>query len=174
MRRAIVTALLVLAAAATATTASAATAWEPCSRTADEAAARSAGLARALDRDPALKRTFSGQTAPSDTYQRASTSLCGDFDGDGRTDRALLYQCCSVSSPAPWVVLSKRDGSRWQIVFSRLHDTTFKLEGDGGKLRTEEPRYAKADPNCCPSALRIGKLRWTGEAFKRSFRITDA
>ena len=72
---------------------------------AGDAAARQAGLVHALNSDRRLKRVFSGER-PSDTYRRPSTSLCGDFDGDGVTDRAVHYQCCTVSSPAPWLVLS--------------------------------------------------------------------
>jgi hypothetical protein len=149
----------------------AATSWTRCSPARGNAAAHDAGLVRALNSDPILKRVFSGER-PSDTYRRPSTSLCGDFDRDGIADRAVHYQCCTVSSPAPWVVLRRR-GSRWRIGFRRLHDTTFKLEGDGANLVTTEPKYAPTDALCCPSQLRIGTLRWTGTAFKRSFRIED-
>jgi len=86
---------------------------------------------------------------------------------------ALLYQCCTVSSPAPWLVL-RRTGSTWRIAFRRLHDTTFKLEARGTDLVTTEPKYAATDANCCPSQLRIGTLRWTGTAFRRTFRIESA
>jgi hypothetical protein len=148
------------------------TPWAKCSIARGNAAAHEAGLVRALDSDRSLKRVF-GADRPSETYRRPSTSLCGDFDGDGVIDRAVHYQCCTVSSPAPWVVLRRR-GSRWRIVFSRLHDTTFRLEGDGTNLVTTEPKYASTDALCCPSQLRIGTLRWTGSAFKRTFRIQDA
>jgi hypothetical protein len=80
------------------------------------------------------------------------------------------YQCCTVSSPAPWVVLRRR-GSSWRIVYKRLNDTTFKLEASGTSLVTTEPKYAASDALCCPSRLRIGTLRWTGSAFTRAFRI---
>ena len=85
----------------------------------------------------------------------------------------MHYQCCTVSSPAPWVVV-RRQGSRWRIAYRRLHDTTFKLQGSGTSLKTTEPKYARSDANCCPSRLRIGWLRWTGSAFKRSFQLQDA
>ena len=110
---------------------------------------------------------------PSRVYKTPRTSLCGDFDGDGDADRAVHYQCCTVSSPAPWVVL-RRQGSRWPIAYRRLHDTTFKLYGSGTSLMTTEPKYSRSDPNCCPSRLRIGRLRWTGAAFKRSFELRAA
>ena len=103
--------------------------WTRCSKAQGDAAARSAGLARALNRDPSLRRVFL-DVRPSTVYRRASTSLCGDFDRDGDSDRAVHYQCCTVSSPAPWVVLRRR-GSRWRIAYRRLHDTTFKLQGSG-------------------------------------------
>ena len=146
--------------------------WKRCSKDRGDAAARSAGLARALNRDRSLRRVFH-DVRPSTVYRRPSTSLCGDFDRDGDADRAVHYQCCTVSSPAPWVVLRRR-GSRWRIAYRRLHDTTFKLQGSGRSLKTTEPRYARTDPNCCPSRLRIGWLRWSGTAFKRSFQIQDA
>jgi hypothetical protein len=161
----------VLCATLAADAADAASPWTKCSRIRGDAAARDAGLVAALNTDPNLKRAFAPQR-PSDTYRRPSTSLCGDYDGDGITDRAVHYQCCTVSSPAPWVVL-KRRGSRWRIVFRRLHDTTFRLQGEGTRLVTTEPKYAPTDALCCPSQLRIGTLRWTGTAFTRTFRIGD-
>src|SRR5205823_2426819 len=85
------------------------TAWTRCSNAAGAAAARDAGLPSALDADPVLRRVFA-PTKPTATYKRPTTSLCGDFDGDGQTDRAVLYQCCTVSSPAPWAVLRRRGG----------------------------------------------------------------
>src|SRR3954452_22985618 len=121
-------------------TANAASPWTRCSRAVGNVAAHEAGLVRALDSDRVLKRTFAG-TRPSKIYRRPSTSLCGDFNDDGITDRAVHYQCCTVSSPAPWLVLRRR-GSRWRIVFRRLRDTTFKLEADGANLVTTEPKYA--------------------------------
>ena len=146
--------------------------WNACSKADGDAAARRAGLSRALNRDPTLRRVFF-DVKPSRVYKTPRTSLCGDFDGDGDVDRAVHYQCCTVSSPAPWVVL-RRQGSRWRIAYRRLHDTTFKLYGNGTSLMTTEPKYSRSDPNCCPSRLRIGRLRWTGTAFKRSFEIRAA
>ena len=149
--------------------ATAATPWRSCSRASGNEAAHRAGLVRALNTDRTLRRLFSG-TRPSSAYGRPTTSLCGDFDGDGHTDRAVLYQCCTVSSPAPWLVL-RRTGSTWRIAFSRLHDATFKLEASGPDLVTTEPKYAPSDANCCPSQVRIGTLHWTGAAFTRTFRV---
>jgi hypothetical protein len=84
----------------------------------------------------------------------------------------VQFQCCTVSSPAPWVVVS-RPGVRWRIIYRRLHDTTWQLLGDGPDLVTVEPKYNfKRDALCCPSHLRIGTLKWTGSGFRRIFRIT--
>jgi hypothetical protein len=152
--------------------AGASAAWKSCSLRQGNIAAHAAGVLNALDSDEALRHDFVG-ARPSVIYHRPSTSLCGDFDGDGVTDRAVHYQCCTVSAPAPWVVLSHR-ASRWRIVFRRLHDTTFKLEADGLNLMTTEPKYAPSDALCCPSQLRVGILRWTGTSFRRTFRIEDA
>lgn len=146
--------------------------WAKCSKSAGGAAARQAGFSRALDAEPVLRRVF-GSTRPSSVYKTPTTSLCGDFDRDGDTDRAVLYQCCTVSSPAPWLVLRGR-GPSWRIAYKRLHDTTFKLEADGARLVTTEPQYSSSDALCCPSKLRIGLLRWTGRAFKRTFRVRSA
>src|SRR4051812_7253250 len=147
----------------------AATPWKKCSARQGNIAAHAAHMTHALDSDRTLKRVFIG-TRPSRVYRRPSTSLCGDYNGDGRTDRAVLYQCCTVSSPAPWVVLSHRR-SGWHMVYKRLHDTTFRLQADGSDLLSTEPKYSRSDANCCPSRLRIGRLRWTGSRFKRTFRI---
>ena len=68
----------------------------------------------------------------------------------------------------------RRRGARWRIAYRRPHDTTFKLQGTRMSLKTTEPKYAAADALCCPSRLRIGWLRWTGTAFKRSFQIQAA
>jgi hypothetical protein len=173
VRRALLAgALLLSGALLTAPGARGATAWTSCSKAQGNTAARAAGLGAALNGDPELRGVFGNET-PSSTYKTPTTSLCGDFDGDGDVDRALHYQCCTVSSPAPWVVL-RRKGSRWQIAYSRLHDATFKLEARGTRLVTTEPRYAASDANCCPSRLRIGTLRWTGTSFKRTLRIVAA
>jgi hypothetical protein len=173
MRRGALLALLALAVVLTsAVPAADAAAWTRCSKAKGDAAARSAGLARALNRDRSLRRVFRG-VRPSSVYRRPGTSLCGDFDRDGDTDRAVLYRCCTVSSPAPWVVV-RRQGSRWRIAYRRLHDTTFKLQGSGRSLKTTEPKYGRGDANCCPSRLRIGWLRWTANGFKRTLRLRDA
>jgi hypothetical protein len=149
-----------------------ATAWKSCSKAQGDVVARQAGLSAALNRDLGLRGAF-GKEKPSTVYKKPTTSLCGDFDGDGDVDRALHYQCCTVAAPAPWLVL-RRQGTSWQIAYSRLHDTTFKLAGKGTRLETTEPKYADSDANCCPSNLRIGILRWTGTLFKRTLRIVAA
>jgi hypothetical protein len=148
--------------------------WARCSIAQGDVAARGAGLRDALDRDDALRRTFVA-TRPSRVYQRPSVSLCGDLNADGRTDaRALHYQCCTGSSPAPWLVLRRR-GTRWRIAYKRLHDTTWSLKASRADLVTIEPKYDFAhDALCCPTQLRIGTLRWTGRAFKRTFRLEDS
>lgn len=146
--------------------------WQKCSVDQGAKAARAAGLASALDRDPVLHGIFAPQTEPSRVYRRPSMSLCADLDRDGRLERAVQYQCCTVSSPAPWVVLS-RPGARWRIAYKRLHDTTWQLLADGSDLVTVEPKYDfRHDALCCPSHLRIGTLKWTGDGFRRIFRIT--
>ena len=170
LRAALTATLSTAACLAFAVDAGAATPWRTCSRASGNEAAHRAGLVRALNADRTLRRIFVG-TRPSSAYGRPTTSLCGDFDGDGHTDRAVLYQC-SVSSPAPCRVL-RRTGTTWAMVFSRLHDTTFKLQAAGTDLVTTQPKYASTDANCCPSQLRIGTLRWTGAAFTRTFRITS-
>ena len=142
-----------------------AAAWVNCSKAAGDAAARRAGLSQALDSDPILVEGFS-RDRPSRIFRKPYTSLCGDYDHDGHRDRALLYTCCTTAAPAPWVVIT-----RGRIVYRRLHDPTFNLEGQGTRLVTEEPRYKRDDALCCPSALKVGTLRWTGHGFRRTFRI---
>jgi hypothetical protein len=146
--------------------------WTRCSKTHGNAAAREAGLMRALDHDRFLARRVFVGVKPSTIYRRPGVSLCGDFDGDGHTDRALLYQCCTVSSPAPWLVLRRRS-SHWRIAYKRLHDTTFSLKPSGRRLVTVEPKYSDSDSFCCPSRLKVGTLRWTGRSFRRVFRIEE-
>jgi hypothetical protein len=172
IRGAVLAALLAAAALATATGAQGATAWTSCSKAQGNAAAHQAGLNGALNRDPELRGIF-GDRKPSSIYRTPTTSLCGDFDGDGDTDRAVHYTCCTVSSPAPWLVLRRR-AAGWQIAYARLHDATFTLEPRGTRLVTTEPKYAASDALCCPSRLRIGTLRWTATAFRRTLRVVAA
>src|SRR5205823_9783702 len=98
-QRVLIALLACVAAAVPASAASAATPWTRCSKAAGNTAAVQAGLPRALDADPVLRRIFGTTRPPSAVYKTPRTSLCGDFDGDGHADRALLYECCTVSSP---------------------------------------------------------------------------
>src|SRR5882757_2356940 len=128
------------------------TAWVPCSKVAGAVAAREAGLRGALRRDPTLVEDFGGATLRG-VYKTPAVSLCSDFDGDGDTDRALLYECCTAASPAPVVVL-RRVAGRWRIVFARLHDPVSDLAAAGTKLVTTLPKYRASDALCCPARLR--------------------
>src|SRR5436309_3241091 len=81
-QRVLIALLACVAAAVPASAASAATPWTRCSKAAGNTAAGQAGLPRALDADPVLRRIFGTTRPPSAVYKTPRTSLCGDFDGD--------------------------------------------------------------------------------------------
>ncbi len=161
-------ATLVVAAAAPA----ASRTWKPCDKAATKAAADQAGLPARMDGDARLRSVF-GDDAPSTVLTTVSRSLCADFDGDGDLDRAALYKCCTVSSPSPIAILRK-DGPGYAIAYARLNDAVFGLRTAGRDLVEREPKYARTDPNCCPSQIRERRIHWTGTRFKTTIRIRRA
>jgi hypothetical protein len=139
--------------------ASAATAkWWACGKAGGAAAAQAAGFPAAMDADPRLRETF-GDEAPSSVLN-ARRAYCADFDRDGDVDRAVMYTCCTVSSPSPYAIL-RNDATTWTTVYARLSDIVFQLAPRGGRLIARSPKYAATDPNCCPSRLSVRELRFT-------------
>src|SRR6188472_3199034 len=136
--------------------------WHKCSKRLTKAVADEAGVPDVLNRDATLRRAFKPQK-PSTIYRYVNDALCGDFDGDGDRDRAILFDRYTGGSYGPWFVL-RRSGSKWRITYKRLHDITFSMTG-GQDLKTVVPVYSRNDANCCPSRIRIGTLHWTGRSF---------
>jgi hypothetical protein len=150
-----------IACAAAAPGASAATArWWGCGTGPAATAAQAAGVPAALDADPGLRRVF-GDDPPSSILE-PYRAFCADFDRDGDVDRALLYACCTVSSPGPYAILRNDGAGRFSVSYARLGDIVFSLRPRGGRLVVRSPKYGPADPNCCPSRLSVRVLRWTG------------
>jgi len=147
--------------------------WKPCDKALTKAAAGQAGVQAAMDADPRLGSIF-GDDAPSSVLKSISRSLCADYDGDGDVDRAALYKCCTVSSPSPIVILRNEGGADYAIAYSRLNDAVFTLRPSGRDLVEREPKYARTDPNCCPSQIRERRIHWTGSRFKTTIRIRRA
>lgn len=146
--------------------------WKACDRALTTAAAGQAGVPARIDGNPKLKSIF-GDDAPSSVL-KLSRSLCADFDGDGDVDRAALYKCCTVSSPSPIVTLRNEGGGDYTIAFARLHDAVFALRTAGRDLLERSPKYARTDPNCCPSRITERRIHWTGTRFATSVRIRKA
>jgi hypothetical protein len=145
--------------------------WSDCGKAATTEAAAQAGLPARMDADPKLRAVF-GEQPPSQTYTRATRAFCADFDGDGDVDRLGLYECCTVSSPAPFAIL-RNDGGRFAIAYARLSDVVFRMSpGRGRAIVVKTPRYAATDPNCCPSRLTERRITWTGSRFKSTTRTT--
>ena len=147
--------------------------WTPCSKAMTKAAAGQAGVPARMDADPRLQSIF-GDEAPSSMLTAITRSLCADYDGDGDVDRAALYKCCTVSSPSPIVILRNEGGGDYAIAFARLSDAVFALRTAGRDLVEREPKYARTDPNCCPSQIRERRIHWTGTRFKTTIRIRRA
>jgi hypothetical protein len=143
--------------------------WHACSKTATKAAAEQAGLPARMDADASLRTVF-GDVAPSSALTTVARSLCADFDGDGDVDRLARYTCCTVSSPSPVVIL-RRVGSGYAIVYARFDEAVFEVRGAGRDVIQEAPRYAPDDANCCPSKIRERRIRWTGTRFVTHVRI---
>lgn len=146
--------------------------WTPCGTAAAKVAAGQALLPERMDADPRLRRIF-GDQAPSSVL-KISRSLCADYDGDGDRDRAVLYTCCTVSSPSPIAILRNDGGGGHTIVFARLHDAVLTLRTAGRDLVEREPRYAPTDANCCPSQVRERRIHWNGRRFATTVRIRKA
>ncbi len=141
--------------------ASAATArWWGCANGPSTTAAQAAGLPAALDADPGLREVF-GDEAPT-SILRLYRSLCADFDRDGDVDRAVLYACCTVSSPGPYAILRNDGGGAWATAYARLGDVVFRIAPRGSRLVVRSPKYAPSDANCCPSRLSVRELRFAG------------
>jgi hypothetical protein len=147
--------------------------WKPCDKAKTKAAAGQAGLPARMDADPRLQTIF-GDDAPSSVLKTITRSLCADYDGDGDVDRAALYKCCTVSSPSPIAILRNEGGGDYTIAFSRLDDAVFALRTAGRDLIEREPKYARSDPNCCPSQIRERRVHWTGKRFATTVRIRRA
>ncbi len=147
--------------------------WAPCSKAMTKAAAGQAGVPARMDADPKLQSIF-GDEAPSSMLTTITRSLCADYDGDGDVDRAALYKCCTVSSPSPIVILRNEGAGDYAIAFARLSDAVFALRTAGRDLIEREPKYARTDPNCCPSQIRERRIHWTGTRFKTTIRIRKA
>jgi hypothetical protein len=147
--------------------------WKSCDKALTKAAAGQAGVAAWMDADPRLRSVFGGDD-PSSVLKTITRSLCADFDGDGDVDRAALYKCCTVSSPSQIVILRNEGGGDYTIAFSRLNDAVFALRTAGRDLIEREPKYARTDPNCCPSQIRERLIHWTGKRFATTVRIRRA
>jgi hypothetical protein len=177
MRSALTVAAATLALGATLIASAAAPAasrnWTPCSKAMTKAAAGQAGVPARMDADAKLRSIF-GDDAPSSVLKTITRSLCADYDGDGDVDRAALYDCCTVFSPSPVVILRNAGGGDYAIAFARLGDAVFTLRTARRDLIAREPKYAPADANCCPSRFRERRIHWTGTRFQTTIRIRKA
>jgi hypothetical protein len=146
--------------------------WAACGKALTTSAGGQAGVPARLDGDPKLQSVF-GDTAPSSEL-KVSRSLCADYDADGDIDRAALYDCCTVSSPSPVVILRNEGGGDYAIAYARLNDAVFFLRTAGRDLVARSPKYARNDPNCCPSRFSDRRIHWTGSRFATTVRIRKA
>ena len=93
--------------------------------------------------------------------------LCADVTADGRREMVVLLQCCTVASPSPWAIFKVDARGRWALRYTRIRTVAFRLRVDAaGDVEAKSPRYAAADPNCCPSSYQYVRAHWTGSAFE--------
>lgn len=124
-------------------------------------AAEEAGFKAMMDANLRIRAVFADPdaTPPSDGM-RLVQSWCGDINGDGRRDRAVLFRLKGGSGGSPAaaaVLIGRSTGPRvgWQ-------KTGFVLSKFRGvrKLRIDRNIYSSGDATCCPSRTRAYSLTW--------------
>ncbi|HXF73677.1 MAG TPA: hypothetical protein VNO79_13845 [Actinomycetota bacterium] len=89
----------------------------------------------------------------------------GDLTGDGREDLLTFEETGGTGACGRWRVIAQTEGGAEEILHRETCDTTIDLTGEG-TLLVREAVFAPDDPHCCPSAVRLTTLAWTGARWR--------
>jgi hypothetical protein len=89
----------------------------------------------------------------------------GDLTGDGREDLLTFEETGGSGACGVWRVIAQTDEGAEEILHRETCDTTIDLT-DQGTLSVREAVFAPDDPHCCPSAVRLTTLAWTGARWR--------
>jgi hypothetical protein len=151
-RLALVPALVLIAAAATTSTARATT------------AACGPATARAAIAATHVRVKTLGDTAQRIDPRSADQVICFDFTRDGRIDLAVSIASGGTAGDIGYVVF-RRTPAGWRVA---LTGGGYKLglTRAGGDLVETQPVYRPNDPNCCPTGgFDHRRFHWNGTKF---------
>ncbi len=89
----------------------------------------------------------------------------GELTGDGREDLLTFEETGGTGACGVWRVIAQTDEGAEEILHRETCDTTIDLT-DRGTLLVREAVFAPDDPHCCPSAVRLTTLAWTGARWR--------
>lgn len=89
----------------------------------------------------------------------------GELTGDGREDLLTFEETGGTGACGVWRVIAQTDEGAEEILHRETCDTAIDLT-DRGTLLVREAVFAPDDPHCCPSAVRLTTLAWTGTRWR--------
>ena len=89
----------------------------------------------------------------------------GDVTGDRREDLLTFEDAGGSGACGVWRVIAQTDDGAEEILHRETCDTTIDVT-DEGTLLVREAVFAPDDPHCCPSAVRLTTLAWTGARWR--------
>ena len=95
----------------------------------------------------------------------------GDVTGDRSPDLLSFEDLGGSGACGIWRVIAATVGSYLEIYRAQTCDTEIRI-ADGDLLRRAAV-YEAGDAHCCPSAFRITRLHWNGEAWQIADRSTE-
>jgi hypothetical protein len=120
--------------------------------------------------DPAWRVMYASTNRPSSAVLGVRLEG-GDVTNEGATGLLTFDDLGGSGACGIWrvVQIAQRDATR---TFERQTcDTDVRIVA--GDLEIRAAVYAAGDAHCCPSAYRITRLRWTGDAWKVVDRTTE-
>lgn len=90
--------------------------------------------------------------------------VCRDLTGDGRTDMAVVFDCCTITAPTPLFIFIPRAGT-WRLSFGAMSPLIYGLRVRRRELIEHRPVYVPSDSLCCPSSYHDWTVRYTGHGW---------
>jgi len=87
----------------------------------------------------------------------------GELTADGVPDLLTFEQMGGTGACGTWRVIASAIGAASEIFREDTCDTEVRIAGDGLEVRAAV--FGPNDPHCCPSAFRVSRLEWDGQAF---------